>query len=205
MICLFGGTFDPVHVGHLHAAEMVGRVLGVSPVRMVLSAYPSHKAGTGAGIKDRWRMLCLACEDHPALVADDRETRRDRPSYTVDTLLDLKAEHPEEPLCWVVGSDAFTLLTSWHRWQDVLKLANLVVLRRPGHPLHLNEALQTLTDQHLVNSLQDCHAGGILILDDEMREAAAEDIRSLLAAGGDVSHLLPRRVADYIDEHGLYR
>ena len=110
MICLFGGTFDPVHNGHLHAAETVVAALGVDEIRLVLSARPSHKDRTGASLEHRWAMLQLACADRPQLVPDDREIRRQRPSYTVETLEAVRAEAPDEDLAWVIGSDAFALL-----------------------------------------------------------------------------------------------
>lgn len=204
MICLFGGTFDPVHIGHTHAADTVCRALSLAEVRLVLSARPSHKQITGASLEDRWEMLKLACEDHPRLVPDDREVHRQRPSYTVETLLEVRAEYPLETVVWVIGSDAFLLLPSWHRWREVLELTNLVVLLRPGHALQPDAEMARLIEEHRVDSLDDRAAGGIVLLEDEMADVAAEDIRAGLARGRDVSHLLPERVANYIRQHGLY-
>lgn len=204
MICLFGGTFDPVHNGHLHAAEAVHRALAVDQVRLVLSARPSHKETTGAALADRWAMLKLACEGRPHLVPDDREMHRARPSYTVETLEALRAEHPSESLCWVIGSDAYALLDSWHRWREVLALANLVVLRRPGGFPPMSDDMRAYTDAHRVENLQGCHQGGIFVLDDAMQEISAAGIRSDIAAGRDVGHLIPAPVANYIRDHHLY-
>ena len=204
MICLFGGTFDPVHLGHLHAAAAVREALGVAEIRLVLSARPSHKGTPGASIEHRWEMLCLACATQHGLTPDDREMRRARPSFTVETLLEVKAEFPGESLAWVIGSDAYALLPSWYRWQEVLKLTSLVVLKRPGHPLLLDDTMAELTRAHQVESLEGCHEGGILILDDEMREMAAQDIRATIAAGRSTAHLLPEPVATYIKAHHLY-
>ena len=128
MICLFGGTFDPIHRGHLLAAERVCDALELAEILLVLSARPSHKESTGASLEDRWRMLELACRDHPRLKPDDREMRRRRPSYTVETLQELAEEFPGTSLTWVLGSDAYALLPSWYEWRRVLELANLVVL-----------------------------------------------------------------------------
>jgi nicotinate-nucleotide adenylyltransferase len=204
LICLFGGTFDPVHNGHLHAARAVRRALRIEQIRLVLSARPSHKGSTGASLNDRWAMLQLACAEHPDLIADDREMHRSRPSYTVETLEALRAGHPRESLCWVIGSDAFALLDSWHRWQEVIELANLVVLRRPGAFPPMSERMRTFTADHQVQSLAGCHKGGIFILDDVMQEISAAQIRSEIAAGRDVRHLIPAPVALYIKEHHLY-
>ncbi len=204
MICLFGGTFDPVHLGHLHAAQTVCDQLGLEEIRLVLSANPSHKGGTGASVADRWQMLCLACADDPRLVADESEMRRRKPSYTVDTLLKLRSANPGKVLAWVIGSDAYALLPSWYRWREVLELANLVVLKRPGYSLRLDATMASLTDSHRVENLSGCLNGGVLVVESAMREVAAEDIRSLLATGQVADHLLPIAVGTYIREHNLY-
>ena len=204
MICLFGGTFDPVHNGHLHAAEAVQAALGIDQIRLVLSARPSHKDSTGASLEQRWAMLQLACADHLGLVPDDREMHRARPSYTVETLEALRAEAPGEDLAWVIGSDAYALLESWYRWQEVLTLANLIVLRRPGKFPAMSEAMTAYTREHQVENLDDCHHGGIFMLEDPMQEVSAQEIRVGLAAGKDVSHLIPPAVALYIRDNGLY-
>jgi nicotinate-nucleotide adenylyltransferase len=205
LICLLGGTFDPVHLGHLLAAERVCDALELTEIRLVLSARPSHKETTGASLDDRWKMLELACRDHPRLVPDDREVRRQRPSYTVETLEELRNEFPDEALVWVLGSDAYALLPSWYEWERVLELANLVVLTRPGHPLTLDARMTELTEDHRVQSLEDCHEGGILLLQDGLMEVAAADVRRDIAQGRAVGHLLPEPVAHYIKRHGLYR
>lgn len=204
MICLFGGTFDPVHNGHLHAAETVLAALGVNQIRMVLSARPSHKDHTGASLEQRWAMLQLACAERPGLIPDDREMHRSRPSYTVETLESLRAESPDEDLAWVIGSDAYALLESWYRWREVLDLANLIVLRRPGEFPAMSNEMKAYTRAHQVESLQDCHNGGIFMLEDSMHEVSAREIRAWLAAGQDTSHLIPPAVALYIRDNGLY-
>lgn len=204
MICLFGGTFDPVHLGHLHAAERVLENLPVAEIRLLLSARPSHKASTGASVQDRWAMLSAACAERPGLVADNREARRNKPSYTVDTLLEFRAEHPKEALTWVIGSDAYALLPSWYRWEAVLELANLVVLARPGPFPTLDPTMSAVTAQHRVADLRGCHKGGILLLEDAMEEVSAAEIRERIAAGATVSHLLPAVVANYISTRHLY-
>jgi len=204
LICLFGGTFDPVHLGHLHVADVVCRVLGLDEIRLVLSARPSHKTDTGASLEHRWAMLRLACADDARLVPDDTEMRRSRPSYTVETLEAIRERSPDACLSWVIGSDAFALLPTWHRWREVLKLTNLVVLTRPGPFPALGEDMRALIEGHRVASLSGCHSGGILVVDNAMKEIAAADIRNAIAEGRDVSHLLPPPVATYNRTHHLY-
>lgn len=193
-----------MHRGHVHAAETVVATLGIPELRLVLSARPSHKEGTGASLVARWDMLQLACIDHPRLVADDREIRRPRPSFTVETLEAVRADRPGEALVWVIGSDAYALLPSWHRWREVLELANLVVLSRPGGFPELSEDMQAYTDAHRVKSLAGRRAGGILLLDALMQEISSADIRAAIAGGREVDHLLPEAVALYIRNNRLY-
>lgn len=204
MIALFGGTFDPVHRGHLHGAVTVCEALGLASIAMVLSARPGHRASPGASAEDRWAMLCLACADDERLVPDDRELRRARPSYTVETLHEVREEIGEEGLIWVLGSDAFAELTSWHRWREVLELANLVVLERPGAPARLEAPLDEISSRHRVEEALDAPYGQILFLKAPMQEVSASEIRAEIASGRPVGHLLPERVATYISRHGLY-
>jgi len=204
LICLYGGTFDPVHNGHLHAAAAVCDALGLAEILLVLSARPSHRGAQGATMAQRWAMLQLACQQDPRLCADDRELKRSGPSYTVHTLQDVRAAFPDAVICWVIGSDAYRLLPSWHQWQRIVELANLIVLNRPGHPLALDAAMTSFTRKHQVQQLGDEPAGSVWMLEREMREISAASIRQLLASGASADHLLPGPVATYIRQHSLY-
>ena len=204
MICLFGGTFDPVHYGHIHGAATVCGALELPGIRMVLSARPGHREAPAADAEHRWQMLQLACASDARLIADDRELNRAAPSYTVETLSDLRAEAGNEGLAWVLGSDAFADLPSWHRWTEVLDLANLVILQRPGQAAALSSALASVCAEHRVDHELDAACGQILFLEDEMQAVSASQVRAALAQGLPVAHLLPDRVATYISQHGLY-
>ena len=173
---------------------------------MVLSARPSHGKTPQTSIQQRWEMLCVACGNSRQLLPDNREMLLERPSYTVETLVDLRADCPREALVWVIGSDAYTLLPTWYQWRRVLELAHLVVLKRPGHPLDLDPLMQVLTEQRRVTGLQDTQelAGHVLVLDNPMQEVSAEGIRKTIALGGNADDLLPAGVATYIRQHGLY-
>ena len=215
MICLFGGTFDPVHVGHVHAARSVCDRLGLATIRMLLSARPGHRGATGASATQRWEMLKLACADDGRLVPDDTELRRaerlGRPSYTVETLEELRAGAADASLAWVVGSDAYRELTEWHRWREVFDLANLVVLHRPGAELSLSEPLESLTHERRATRLE-ARAGQVLVLDAPMLDVSATAVRERLAGRTQdeprdttqVADLLPPAVYTYIKEHHLY-
>lgn len=212
MICLFGGTFDPVHVGHVHAARSVCDALALAEIRLLLSARPGHRDAPGASVTQRWEMLRLACAEDPRLVPDDTEIRRaqraGRPSYTVETLEELRAARPEIALAWVVGSDAYRDLATWHRWRDVFALANLVVVKRPGAPLALTGELAAITRERTVSGPLQHPAGGVLVLETAMQDVSATGIRRALAAGGaaaaEAAHLLPGAVYTYINQYHLY-
>lgn len=209
MICLFGGTFDPVHVGHVHAARSVCDALGLHEIRLVLSARPGHRGETGASVADRWVMLELACAEDPRLVPDAIEVRRaqalGRPSYTVETLQELRRGAPAEVLGWVVGSDAYREITTWHRWRELFELANLVVLHRPGAPLDLPDELAELTEARRISGPPEQPAGGVLVLDLPMLPVSATAIRRALAEGDpSVADLLSPAVYTYIKRYHLY-
>jgi nicotinate-nucleotide adenylyltransferase len=208
LIGLFGGTFDPVHLGHLHAATSVCGALALPRLHLLLAARPGHRRKPFASVEHRWQMLQLACAADRRLVPDDREIRRahrqDRPSWTVDTLEELRSEEPTEPLVWVVGSDAYAGLLSWHRWRDVLALAHLVVLKRPGAALVLPEPLASFTAERRVEALPPVLGGAIVFLDLPMRQISSTEVRAAVAAGLPTGSLLPAAVSTYIATHGLY-
>jgi len=220
LIGLFGGTFDPVHRGHVHAAVAVCDELGLDRLRLILSARPGHRDAPGTAVAHRWAMLSLAAEVDVRLQPDDRECRRNGPSYTIDTLTELRAEQPSSGLCWVLGWDQFRLLEEWHRWQALLELCNLVVLPRPAAASstavalaprwwasavdELSPTLQALTAACRVDGLRQQRQGAIYFLRSQMLALSATQIREHIAAGRPVEHLLPPGVYTYIKKHGLY-
>ncbi len=131
-IALLGGTFDPVHYGHLRFADDVRRALGLDEVRLLPARDPPHRAGPAATAADRLAMLRLAVAEFPGLAVEERELRRDGKSYTVLTLEELRHEDPQRPLWLLLGADAFLGLPTWHRWREVFALAHVVVVARPG-------------------------------------------------------------------------
>lgn len=201
MIAFLGGTFDPVHNGHLHAARVAAGALSC-PVRLVLSAHPPHRPEPLASAERRWAMLELACAAEAGLDADDVELRRGGPSYTVDTLEALRLRHGDEPLSWIIGTDAFNEIHTWRRWRRVLDLGHLLVLPRPG--AELEGAALKLYLEHRCIDLERHPAGGIRLLDEAMLPVSASAVRALIAKGSDAGHLLPEGVCAYIKQHGLY-
>lgn len=208
LLVIFGGTFDPVHFGHLRPAQEIAEALDVPELRLVPAQVPPHRGDPGAGAAHRVAMLERALAGQERLVIDRRELERDGPSYTVDTLTALRREHPDRPLAMVVGEDAFASLTQWHRWSELPQLAHLVVMSRPGAPRILDAALENLSARCRVDkatALREAPAGRLLALEVTQLDISGSAIRELVGAGRDPRWLLPDAVLDYIREHGLYR
>jgi nicotinate-nucleotide adenylyltransferase len=210
-IGIFGGTFDPIHFGHLRMAEELRTQLGLEQVRFIPSALPPHRDQPQAPAQDRAAMVELAIADNPAFVLDRRELERAAPSYTVDTLLELREEFGAEiPLLLFIGSDAFLGLPGWHRWRELPALAHIVVACRPGVTLRentLDSELQTLWRQHKTEHIADLHnapAGKILWCAITELDIASSRIRDAYARRISTRYLLPEAVRDYITSHHLY-
>ena len=207
MIGVLGGTFDPVHFGHLRIALELYQDLGLQQVRFIPCARPPHRRAPRAAAEQRLRMLALAIAGEPAFVLDDREYRRPGPSYMVDTLASLREEVGSQPLCLIVGSDAFDSLDSWHQWQRLLELAHLVVAHRPGWRLcreqgvgrRLGERFETRPQ-----ALGQAPAGKVLPWAVSQLAISASAIRALVGAGKSPRYLLPDAVWHYIKQHNLY-
>ncbi len=208
MIGVLGGTFDPVHFGHLRAAVELREALGLDEVRLLPCGSPPHRDPPVASGADRRAMLEAAIAGEPGLAVDARELERPGPSYMVDTLASLRAElGHQEPLCLLVGSDAFAGLDRWHEWRRIPELAHLVVARRPGADLPGTGAVAELLAArrvHEVAALRTRPAGRILIQPVTLLDISATRIRALLAAGRSVRYLLPEAALEIVRARRLY-
>lgn len=210
LVLLHGGTFDPVHNGHLAIARAAGQTLGCK-VRLMPAADPPHRTPPGASAAQRARMLDLATAGDPGLCVDRRELQREGPSYTVQTLRELRAGDPDVPVALLLGADAFLGLPGWREWTLLFGLAHFVVAGRPGldlspdslPPLLSAEAGGRWTDDPA--ALRAAPAGRVLLLRQPLHDVSATDLRARIAAGRPWRHLLPGPVADYIQRHRLYR
>ncbi len=212
-IGILGGTFDPIHHGHLRLAQEALEQCSLAAVRFIPSGTPPHRNAPYATPQQRLNMVRLALRGNAAFMLDEHEIYRTDPCYTVDTLTALRAElGAQRPLCLLMGGDAFLLLHTWHEWQKLFSLVHIVLVQRAGRPLGnaINEADPALRHEYQTRMapapsvLHDTPAGAILVLNMPLLEISATDIRSRCAAKKNIHSLLPDAVADYIHSHKLY-
>lgn len=210
-IGVFGGTFDPIHFGHLRPALELLEQLSLQRLHLIPSAVPPHRPAPSATAGQRLAMLKLAVAEQPGFVVDERELRRSGPSYMVDTLASLRAEAGEAPLCLLLGVDAFLGLHEWHQWQRLMEIAHIVVAHRPGWSLDemsmpqvFRQALEGRWMEEEAG-LRNQVAGGVLLQCVTQLDISATDIRERIAAGKSANYLLPDSVWRYIQEQELYR
>ena len=190
----FGGSFNPIHNGHLGCAQAVATARGYERVLLIPSAQPPHKPDNGelASAADRLAMCRLATAQSPLFSVDDIEMRRDAPSFTIDTVAALKARGID-PVHWLIGADMLMFLPRWHRPLDLLREVHFVVMARPGWPIDWS----TLPPEY--QQLRD-HVVPVPAID-----VSATEIRRRVSRGERIDHLVPPPVANYIAQHGLYR
>ena len=201
-IVLFGGTFDPIHHGHLIVARSLAEQCEFERITLVPAARPPHKAAAGASATDRLAMLRLAIEGEALFDICQDELSRTGPSYTLDTLLGLRQRHgADAELCWVVGADMLEDLPSWHRVSQVLEISTLIIATRPPWAARLGEIFGRLR-QHFaretVEKLQQAAVNTPLI------DVSSTDVRRRAAAGLSIRFLVPESVREYIEKRGIY-
>ena len=207
-LAIFGGTFDPVHLGHLRVAWEAAEFLGAD-VYLMPANVPPHRPQPVASAGQRAAILRAALQGQDRLLLDERELRRDGPSYTVDTLVELRREiGPDRAVVLLVGADAFSGLASWHRWQELFDLAHIGVLTRAGHEITESAELAEQTRDRRVVSVADLRqsaSGSVIDIRVSALEISATHIRSELAAGREPRYLVPASLLAEADLLALYR
>lgn len=207
---ILGGTFDPIHFGHLRLAEECADSLKLNKVRLVPAGKPWQRSGLIAPIEHRVEMVRLGVATNPRFAVDAREADRSGPTYTVDTLASMRQEcGPARPLVMIVGSDQFLNLPTWHRWQKLFEYAHIAVARRANEPFDLGElpaALAAMVTHRLTNdkSAMAEPAGRVFSIEMTPLRISSSQIRTLVRTRVSARYLLPSTVYEYILEHGLY-
>jgi nicotinate-nucleotide adenylyltransferase len=205
LICLFGGTFDPVHYGHLKPLNELQQYLAADAVHVLPASFPPHRSAPLASSEQRQNMLQLALREYPGFILDSRELERSGPSWTVLTLQSFRQQYPDASLCLVMGSDAFNGLSSWYHWQQIPQLANIIVIERAGMETAKRPDWAT---EHLVrdvDSLRESKSSSILFVSLKGYDISATEIRQRMAQKLDVTGMLPDKVIDYIRQNGIYQ
>jgi nicotinate-nucleotide adenylyltransferase len=208
MIGILGGTFDPVHFGHLRPALEIRQALALDEIRLIPCHLPPHRPRPVASPQQRVAMLEAAVRKYPEFRIDPRELAREGPSYTLDTLTSLREEMGETGLCLLTGRDAFSSLPTWHRWRELIDLCHMVVMTRPGPEAPAAAELANFIQRHRVQdaALLEQQAAGLLLFRPVTQlEISATQVRRLLAQGHNAGFLLPEAVLDIIQQQGLYQ
>lgn len=205
MIGIIGGTFDPIHFGHLRPALEIMELFSLEELRFIPSAKPPHRWQPEATEKHRLKMTELAIKDIEGFIIDDREYQREGASYTVDTLKSIRKEvGNDKSLGMIIGLDAFQSFTQWHDWEKILTLTHIIVSPRPGYEIIANDAWAEpyLTKDKL--ELKQKISGKIYFANVTQFDIAATNIRKLRHSGKNISYLLPKSVSNYINKQQLY-
>lgn len=204
---ILGGMFDPVHNGHLEAARFAVQKLRLDQLRMIPCHLPNHRDSAVSDSSHRLSMLELATAEEPAIEVDSIEINRNRISYTIDTLTELRQTHTSASLVFVLGADSFNTLPQWHHWSKIFDLCHFMVLARAGSTLAPTLGDVIDVEKRMVDveeELFSCKSGNIYLASDFENDISSTDIRKILTAHEDVSALLPGEVIDYIRANQLY-
>ena len=206
-IGIFGGTFDPIHLGHLRTAQELADAASIEQVHFVPCGQPPHRNTPVADAHLRAEMVRAAVRDNPGFIMDDRELTREGRSYSVDTLESFRSEFANRPLCLFLGMDAFVGLPNWYRQEAILKLAHLVVAHRPGWQPPKEGAIARLLDECQQPDAQLLHraqAGMIFVHPVSQLEISSSGIRALILQGGDPRYLVPTSVLSIMRKTNCY-
>lgn len=207
-IGILGGTFNPIHYGHLRIAQETAEAFALSQVKFLPAAKPPLKTEPNVSAKQRAEMVQLAIAANPLFRLDSRELDRNGPSYTIVTLESLRAEHPQDALCLIIGTDAFAHFDQWHRWQQILDYCHLIVVSRPPvADLDLRKPLRTLLQTHQTHDTTQLsqHTHGLIAMHTVTAlDISSSQIRNLVRSHQNPAYLCPEIVISYIQAHQLY-
>jgi nicotinate-nucleotide adenylyltransferase len=213
LIGIFGGTFDPIHYGHLRAAEEIGEIADLPEIRFIPAGMPRLRANPVAPLRHRVAMVHLAIENNPRFKLDEREVQRQGISRTVESLREMKQELKGVSLCFITGADAFSKLAEWHSWRELFQLCHFIVAARPGQAaatIHCDELPGELKEECAgrwvgsADSLRQTPSGLIFMAPTTLLDISATSIRARVAAGTSLRYLVPDAALNYIAANHLY-
>ena len=205
-IGVLGGSFDPIHFGHIKPCLKLAEIFQLKSIRLIPCKVSPFKESTFTSAQHRWNMVSMIAANSDLFVADSRELERDTPSYTYETLLDLRKEFSAEiKIFWIMGLDALIDFPRWYHAKDILTLCHILVLQRPGYQWTVQDSW---LDEHITDDqkqLANKDSGHIYITDTEMVDVSSTQIRDLVVAGEQPKYLLPGGVWNYIKRNNLYQ
>ncbi len=206
-IAIMGGTFDPIHNGHIETAKAVAHWLNVTHITLLPAHIPPHKQTPCVSSDIRAELVQKVCQHDPLFSCDTRELTRQAPSFTVDTLSEYRQEHPHSRLFFLIGMDSLLNFTAWHKWKDIMTLCHLVVSTRPGYelsnlPAHIHDQLAPYIQKEL-NQVKGI-AGAIIFAPPCHYNISSTEIRKRIENGEPIVHWLPSEVAKYIESKKIY-
>lgn len=207
-IGFLGGTFDPIHFGHLRPALEIQQALKLDALYLMPNYISPHKSKSLASTQQRIDMVKLAIQESPSLQIDVQELLRESPSYTVDTLKLLRQQYPTTPLCFIMGMDSLIHFDTWHQYQDILTYCHLVISHRPGWSPVFNDTITNLLKQHQIHEPATLHqqlSGCIYFQSTSQLAISSSEIRQLLSANQSINFLTPLSVCEYINKQHCYR
>jgi nicotinate-nucleotide adenylyltransferase len=209
VIAIMGGTFDPIHHGHIETAKETAKWLNVEQLLLLPAHIPPHKNSTTASAFHRENMVRIICQQHPLFQLDSRELKRHTASYTVTSLQEIKEEQPNSELLFIIGMDSLLNFTTWHQWQTIISLCHLIVNVRPGYPINkINTATQKLLKKHQITNINELvkkDAGGIILHNNQSFDISSSEIRQQLSEDNLKENLITNKVHEYIIQEKLYQ
>ena len=205
IIGVFGGTFDPVHNGHVVTISELSEKLSFEKILVIPNFQPPHRESSQVSYKHRYEMASMAFKDIPKTIVDNRESLRDGPSYAIETVKEIMSEEEGVRVVMIVGSDSFVDIHSWYKWKELINLVDFVIMKRPDRPLSKNKKAQNLVSSEWFK--KDLFEDGQLnIFEIEVTplKISSSSIRENIAKGKKIDHLVNTLVEEYIKEHGLY-
>ena len=207
-VALLGGTFNPIHFGHLNLANCLVDYLQVESVRMIPCAIPPHRERPSVSAEQRLAMLQLAIDDHPLLTSDDLELRKSTPSYSIETVQQIRQQVGEEtPLFFCIGMDSLLTIDSWHHWQQLLDYCHLAICPRPGYKLPIKGHLAEWIEQNLCDDIERVKTlaqGCLHLCKIPLKDISSTAIRDSIKCAQSIDHLTPKSVVNFITKHSLY-